>query len=117
MEYLFILKIGFLMINLSGLFAVNIVSTNYNVGCVKVIGVSVYALTFWGSGGVTWLLFVRFQSVEISDPIKMLVTYLLTSVLVFFEFIVMWWRPENYKKNYQTSHMPLSQKLVESCVA
>ena len=54
MEYLFILKIDFLMINLSGLFAVNSVSTNYNVECVKVVWVSVCALTFRRSGGVMW---------------------------------------------------------------
>ena len=42
---------------------------------VKVDNVLVFELAFWRNGSVIELLLVRFQSAEISDLIKKLITY------------------------------------------
>ena len=68
---------------------------------------------FLVSGAVVWLVLSRLQSSEISDRNKRLLAYLLLGLLVVMVIVVMQWHAENFKQNYQSSHLlPLQQPVI-----
>ena len=68
---------------------------------------------FLVSGAVVWLVLSRLQSSEISDRNKRLLTYFLLGLLVVMVIVVMQWHAENFKQNYQSSHLlPLQQPVI-----
>ncbi|MBT7219887.1 MAG: diguanylate cyclase [Alphaproteobacteria bacterium] len=68
---------------------------------------------FLVSGAAVWLILSRLQSSEISDRNKRLLTYFLLGLLVVMVIIVMQWHAENFKQNYQSSHLlPLQQPII-----
>ena len=69
---------------------------------------------FLVSGAVVWLVLSRLQSSEISDRNKRLLAYLLLGLLVVMVIVVMQWHAENFKQNYQSSHLLPEQKPVIS---
>ena len=67
---------------------------------------------FLVSGAAVWLVLSRLQSSEISDRNKRLLTYFLLGLLVVMVIVVMQWHAENFKQNYQSSHLlPLQQPV------
>ncbi|MDA7775568.1 diguanylate cyclase [Alphaproteobacteria bacterium] len=69
---------------------------------------------FLVSGAVVWLVLSRLQSSEISDRNKRLLAYLLLGLLVVMVIVVMQWHAENFKQNYQSSHLLPEQQPVIS---
>ena len=68
---------------------------------------------FLVSGAVVWLVLSRLQSSEISDRNKRLLAYLLLGLLVVMVIVVMQWHAENFKQNYQSSHLlPVQQPVI-----
>lgn len=68
---------------------------------------------FLVSGAAVWLVLSRLQSSEISDRNKRLLTYFLLGLLVIMIIVVMQWHAENFKQNYQSSHLlPLQQPVI-----
>ena len=68
---------------------------------------------FLVSGAAVWLLLSRLQSSEISDRNKRLLTYFLLGLLVVMVIVVMQWHAENFKQNYQSSHLiPVQQPVI-----
>jgi hypothetical protein len=68
---------------------------------------------FLVSGAAVWLVLSRLQSSEISDRNKRLLTYFLLGLLVIMVIVVMQWHAENFKQNYQSSHLlPLQQPVI-----
>ncbi|MBT4848638.1 diguanylate cyclase [Alphaproteobacteria bacterium] len=68
---------------------------------------------FLVSGAAVWLVLSRLQSSEISDRNKRLLTYFLLGLLVVMVIVVMQWHAENFKQNYQSSHLlPLQQPVI-----
>ena len=68
---------------------------------------------FLVSGAAVWLVLSRLQSSEISDRSKRLLAYLLLGLLVVMVIVVMQWHAENFKQNYQSSHLlPLQQPVI-----
>jgi hypothetical protein len=68
---------------------------------------------FLVSGAAVWLVLSRLQSSEISDRNKRLLAYLLLGLLVVMVIVVMQWHAENFKQNYQSSHLlPLQQPVI-----
>jgi uncharacterized membrane protein len=68
---------------------------------------------FLVSGAAVWLILSRLQSSEISDRNKRLLTYFLLGLLVVMVIVVMQWHAENFKQNYQSSHLlPLQQPVI-----
>ena len=68
---------------------------------------------FLASGAAVWLVLSRLQSSEISDRNKRLLTYFLLGLLVVMVIVVMQWHAENFKQNYQSSHLlPLQQPVI-----
>ena len=68
---------------------------------------------FLVSGAVVWLALSRLQSSEISDRSKRLLAYLLLGLLVVMVIVVMQWHAENFKQNYQSSHLlPVQQPVI-----
>ena len=60
---------------------------------------------FLVSGAAVWLVLSRLQNSEASDRNKRLLTYLLLGLLVVMVIVVMQWHAENFKQNYQSSHL------------
>ena len=69
---------------------------------------------FLVSGAAVWLVLSRLQSSEISDRNKRLLTYFLLGLLVVMVIVVMQWHAENFKQNYQSSHLLPEQQPVIS---
>ena len=69
---------------------------------------------FLVSGAAVWLVLSRLQSWEISDRNKRLLTYFLLGLLVVMVIVVMQWHAENFKQNYQSSHLLPAQQPVIS---
>ena len=69
---------------------------------------------FLVSGAAVWLVLSRLQSSEISDRNKRLLAYLLLGLLVIMVIVVMQWHAENFKQNYQSSHLLPAQQSVIS---
>ena len=69
---------------------------------------------FLVSGAAVWLVLSRLQSSEISDRNKRLLAYLLLGLLVVMVIVVMQWHAENFKQNYQSSHLLPEQQPVIS---
>ncbi|MBT5482159.1 MAG: diguanylate cyclase [Alphaproteobacteria bacterium] len=68
---------------------------------------------FLVSGAAVWLVLSRLQSSEISDRNKRLLAYLLLGLLVVMVIVVMQWHAENFKQNYQSSHLlPVQQPVI-----
>ena len=68
---------------------------------------------FLASGAAVWLVLSRLQSSEISDRNKRLLAYLLLGLLVVMVIVVMQWHAENFKQNYQSSHLlPVQQPVI-----
>ena len=68
---------------------------------------------FLVSGAAVWLVLSRLQSSEISDRNKRVLAYLLLGLLVVMVIVVMQWHAENFKQNYQSSHLlPLQQPVI-----
>ena len=68
---------------------------------------------FLVSGAAVWLILSRLQSSEISDRNKRLLTYFLLGLLVVMVIVVMQWHAENFKQNYQSSHLlPVQQPVI-----
>ena len=68
---------------------------------------------FLVSGAAVWLVLSRLQNSEVSDRNKRLLTYLLLGLLVVMVIVVMQWHAENFKQNYQSSHLlPLQQPVI-----
>ena len=68
---------------------------------------------FLVSGAAVWLVLSRLQSSEISDRNKRLLTYFLLGLLVVMVIVVMQWHAENFKQNYQSSHLiPVQQPVI-----
>ena len=68
---------------------------------------------FLVSGAAVWLILSRLQSSEISDRNKRLLAYLLLGLLVVMVIVVMQWHAENFKQNYQSSHLlPVQQPVI-----
>ena len=68
---------------------------------------------FLVSGAAVWLVLSRLQSSEISDRNKRLLTYFLLGLLVIMVIVVMQWHAENFKQNYQSSHLlPVQQPVI-----
>jgi membrane-associated HD superfamily phosphohydrolase len=68
---------------------------------------------FLVSGAAVWLVLSRLQSSEISDRNKRLLAYLLLGLLVVMVIVVMQWHAENFKQNYQSSHLlPAQQPAI-----
>ena len=68
---------------------------------------------FLVSGAAVWLVLSRLQSSEISDRNKRLLAYLLLGLLVIMVIVVMQWHAENFKQNYQSSHLlPVQQPVI-----
>ena len=68
---------------------------------------------FLVSGAAVWLVLSRLQSSEISDRSKRLLAYLLLGLLVVMVIVVMQWHAENFKQNYQSSHLlPVQQPVI-----
>ena len=69
---------------------------------------------FLVSGAAVWLVLSRLQGSEISDRKKRLLAYLLLGLLVVMVIVVMQWHAENFKQNYQSSHLLSVQQPVIS---
>ena len=69
---------------------------------------------FLVSGAAVWLVLSRLQNSEVSDRNKRLLTYLLLGLLVVMVIVVMQWHAENFKQNYQSSHLLPEQQPVIS---
>ncbi|MEJ6673511.1 MAG: diguanylate cyclase [Alphaproteobacteria bacterium] len=68
---------------------------------------------FLVSGAAVWLVLSRLQNSEVSDRNKRLLTYLLLGLLVVMVIVVMQWHAENFKQNYQSSHLlPVQQPVI-----
>jgi hypothetical protein len=68
---------------------------------------------FLVSGAAVWLVLSRLQGSEISDRKKRLLAYLLLGLLVVMVIVVMQWHAENFKQNYQSSHLlPVQQPVI-----
>ena len=68
---------------------------------------------FLVSGAAVWLVLSRLQSSKISDRNKRLITYFLLGLLVVMVIVVMQWHAENFKQNYQSSHLlPVQQPVI-----
>ena len=68
---------------------------------------------FLASGAAVWLVLSRLQNSEVSDRNKRLLTYLLLGLLVVMVIVVMQWHAENFKQNYQSSHLlPVQQPVI-----
>ena len=68
---------------------------------------------FLVSGAAVWLVLSRLQNSEVSDRNKRLLTYFLLGLLVIMVIVVMQWHAENFKQNYQSSHLlPVQQPVI-----
>ena len=68
---------------------------------------------FLVSGAAVWLVLSRLQNSEVSNRNKRLLTYLLLGLLVVMVIVVMQWHAENFKQNYQSSHLlPVQQPVI-----
>ena len=68
---------------------------------------------FLACGAVIWLILSRLQKSEASDRKKRLLTYFLLGLLVVMLIVVMQWHAENFKQNYQSSHLlPVQQPVI-----
>ena len=75
--------------------------------------VLICGFAFLVSGAAVWLVLSRLQSSEISDRSKRLLAYLLLGLLVVMVIVVMQWHAENFKQNYQSSHLlPVQQPVI-----